>query len=216
LAAYELGVALLGGDHPNAWRTGLDAWLRLGLSCFGLTDRWLPPLALVCGLLAWQAADRSRIRFPLRDLPVMILESALLALVLVGLSRLVDTLLLHDTFALPLQTTPIAQPALFLGFLGAGIYEEAIFRLLLIPALIAVARALLVPPLLADVLAVTGSSLLFSLAHHLGTPGEPFTWYAFLFRWSAGIYFAGVFAVRGFGLAVATHIAYDWLVAGMH
>ena len=61
-------------------------------------------------------------------------------------------------------------------------------------------------------LAVTGSALLFSIAHHAGAPGEAFTWYAFSFRWLAGIYFAWVFVVRGFGIAVGTHTAYDLLV----
>ena len=54
--------------------------------------------------------------------------------------------------------------------------------------------------------------LLFSLAHHAGTPGEAFTWFAFVFRWLAGVYFAWVFVVRGFGVAVGTHTAYDLLV----
>ena len=32
------------------------------------------------------------------------------------------------------------------------------------------------------------------------------------FRWLAGVYFAWVFVVRGFGVAVGTHTAYDILV----
>ena len=45
-----------------------------------------------------------------------------------------------------------------------------------------------------------------------GTPGEAFTWFAFIFRWLAGVYFAWVFVVRGFGVAVGAHTAYDILV----
>lgn len=216
LAVYELGVGLVGGANPNACRTGLDGWIRLGLASFGLTDRWLPPLALICALLAWQAADRSRVPFRARCLAGMILESTLLASVLIGLSRVVDVLLRQDSLALaPLQAAPAPDPhaARLLGYLGAGIYEEAIFRLTLLPALLATSRALLVPHVASGVLAVTGSSLLFSLAHHIGSPGETFTWYAFIFRWFAGVFFAWVFALRGFGVAVGTHVAYDWLVA---
>ena len=61
-------------------------------------------------------------------------------------------------------------------------------------------------------LAVTGSALLFALAHHAGSPGEPFTWFAFIFRWMAGVFFAWVFILRGFGIAVGTHTMYDILV----
>ena len=68
------------------------------------------------------------------------------------------------------------------------------------------------PEVLASTVAVTASALLFSLAHHAGTPGEAFTWFAFIFRWLAGVYFAWVFVVRGFGVAVGTHTAYDILV----
>jgi len=56
------------------------------------------------------------------------------------------------------------------------------------------------------------SSLAFAGAHHLGPLGEPFQWYAFLFRASAGIFFAALFVYRGFGIAAGTHAAYDMLV----
>ena len=91
-------------------------------------------------------------------------------------------------------------------------YEEALFRLLLVPAAVRALRLLQAPTVLASTLAVTASALLFSLAHHAGTPGESFTWFAFIFRWLAGVYFAWVFVIRGFGVAVGTHTAYDILV----
>jgi membrane protease YdiL (CAAX protease family) len=99
-----------------------------------------------------------------------------------------------------------------IGFLGAGIYEEAIFRLALIPLLYGAFRLLQATDLPAGTLAVTGASLLFALAHHAGTPAEPFTWYVFLFRWTAGVYFSALFLMRGFGVAVGAHAAYDVLV----
>jgi hypothetical protein len=56
------------------------------------------------------------------------------------------------------------------------------------------------------------SAVLFVLAHHAGTPAESFTWFAFIFRWMAGVFFAWVFVIRGFGIAVGTHTGYDILV----
>ena len=99
-----------------------------------------------------------------------------------------------------------------IGFVGAGVYEEALFRLTLIPLFFAGLRVLQAPQVVASAVAVTASAFLFSLAHHAGTPGEAFTWFAFVFRWLAGVYFAWVFVVRGFGVAVGTHTAYDILV----
>ena len=83
---------------------------------------------------------------------------------------------------------------------------------MLVPAFFAILRLLQMPQVLASSWAVTASAFLFALAHHAGSPGEAFTWYAFVFRWMAGVFFAWVFVIRGFGIAVGTHTAYDILV----
>ena len=111
-----------------------------------------------------------------------------------------------------LNVSPGHPAAPLIGFLGAGLYEEALFRLTLMPTFFYGLRLLQTPVIAANTLAVTGSALLFSLAHHAGSPGEAFTWYAFIFRWMAGVFFAWVFVIRGFGIAVGTHTAYDILV----
>ena len=218
LAAYELGVAWLGGASADALRTGADAWMRQGLAALGQTDRWLPPLTLVLALLAWQAADPRGWRLSASCLVGMAVESLVLAVALVGLSRAVDLGFAHLEGAAILSAHPApggggGRPlATLVGFLGAGVYEEALFRLAMVPAFFGAARLLLAPRPVAHMLAMTGSALAFSLAHHAGAPGEAFTWYAFIFRWSAGVFFAWVFVSRGFGVAVGTHAAYDILV----
>ena len=215
LVAYEAGVIWLGGPSADALRAGADAWVRQGLAALGLTDRWLLPIALVSGLLAWQALDRRDWRFhpgvlcgdgdrepdpgggPGRP------EQA-------GRPRLLPARRARASWRRRRRPGTRSRPVV--GFLGAGLYEEALFRLALIPLLFRALRLLMVPPLLACTLAVTASSLVFSLAHHAGAPGEAFTWFAFIFRWLAGVFFAWVFVVRGFGVAVGTHTAYDLLV----
>jgi Type II CAAX prenyl endopeptidase Rce1-like len=238
LMAYELGVLWLGGASAEALRTGADAWMRRALAAAGLTDPWFPPLTLVLALLAWQAVDLRDWRFPPSCLLGMAAESLVLAIALIGLSHLVDLgfARLEGQAVLSvaaggadggwgLRADWGGKPVLsagaggadhpitpLVGFLGAGVYEEALFRLALIPALLGAMRLLQTPPVLAGTLAVTGSALLFSLAHHAGAPGEAFTWFAFIFRWMAGVFFAWVFVVRGFGIVVGTHAAYDILV----
>lgn len=213
LIAYELGIVWLGGGGAaSALRTGTDAWIRRGLVACGLTDHWLLPLGLMIGLVAWHLFTLRDWRFPSSALLGMAGESLVLAVALVGLGRVLDV-----GFSTLERTGPpslVAGPsaAAFVGFLGAGVYEEALFRLGLIPPFFAVLRVLKTPQVLASAAAVTFSALLFSLAHHAGAPGEAFTWFAFIFRWLAGVYFAWVFVVRGFGVAVGTHTAYDILV----
>lgn len=221
LLVYEMGVTILGGNSADAIRTGADAWMRNGLTAFGLQDRWLPAVGLMSAMMAWQAFRPGSWRFRPACLVGMSLESLFFALVLVGLGRLVDVGFDRlDTNPL-LQVAEPGHPsamATLIGFLGAGVYEEALFRLMMIPALYGACRMLHSPKLLAATVAVTASSLLFSLAHHAGIPGESFTWFAFIFRWVAGVFFAWVFLVRGFGIAVGTHAAYDVLVGwvGLH
>jgi hypothetical protein len=188
--------------------------MRKGLASLGLTDHWLLPMVLMIALLVWQAFTSRDWRFPPVTLPGMAVESVVLAVALVGMNKLLDLgFTALDRTAPPLLATGPATPfAMFIGFLGAGIYEEALFRLTLIPLFFGALRFLRTPHVLASTVAVTFASFLFSLAHHAGSPGEAFTWFAFIFRWLAGVYFAWVFVIRGFGVAVGTHTAYDILV----
>ncbi len=228
LATYELGVAWLGGASAAAVRSGADAWVRRGLATVGQTDRWFPPLAIVLALLAWESFTPRNWRLSAWCLAGMALESLILAMALVGLGRAVYLGFAHlETHAILSAPSPdpdagpIGPPSgesrerlvALVGYLGAGVYEEALFRLAILSILYGAARLLLLPRAPALALAMTASALAFSLAHHAGAPGEPFTWYAFIFRWSAGIVFSWIFLARGFGIAVGTHVAYDVLVA---
>jgi hypothetical protein len=215
LIVYEAGVIWVGGASTAAARTGADAWLRTAIGSLGLTDRWLVPLGLVFGLLAWQVIEPRQWRCSPSTLLGMAVESVVLAIALIGLSKLVDLGFDHleGRPVLAASAAPARHPAAaIVGYLGAGVYEETIFRLALIPLLFGLLRLLQAPQVLARTLAVTASALLFSIAHHAGAPGESFTWFAFIFRWLAGVFFAWVFVARGFGIAVGTHAAYDILV----
>ncbi len=65
------------------------------------------------------------------------------------------------------------------------------------------------------VLSVLISAALFSAHHHIdlvsGQPNaiDPFNWTRFAFRTIAGIYFAILFAIRGFGITAGTHAFYN-------
>ena len=100
--------------------------------------------------------------------------------------------------------------------IGAGIYEELVFRLILICLLMLVFQDLLrLTHKNSIVLAVLISAALFSAHHHIdllsGQPNanDPFNSIRFAFRTIAGIYFAVLFAIRGFGITAGTHAFYD-------
>ena len=220
---YEWAVIWLGGPTPGKLRTGADTWMRSMLASAGLDDRWLLPLLVVVILLGWQVVSYREWRFSPGILAGMAVESLVWAVMLIGISRLIDAgfsyLEQHETAVLvlaPVKQSPYV--ASLIGYIGAGVYEETLFRLILVPVFFGVLRLLQAPQIMASTLAVTGSALLFALAHHAGMPGEPFTWFAFIFRWMAGVFFAWVFVLRGFGVAVGTHAIYDilvgWIAAG--
>jgi membrane protease YdiL (CAAX protease family) len=142
----------------------------------------------------------------------MAIESVVFALGLWGLSRELSPFL--EKYGGALNAPAPVNPALVhvITFLGAGIYEEVLFRLLLFTGLVWLARYLRTPQMIAIPLAALGSGLLFAAAHHIGPYGEKFDGYVFLFRALAGVYFAVLFKVRGFGVAVGAHAIYDVLV----
>ncbi len=100
--------------------------------------------------------------------------------------------------------------------IGAGIYEELIFRLILICILMLLFQdALKLSHENAIILSVLISAALFSAHHHIdilsGRPNvvDPFDWTRFAFRTVAGVYFAVLYAIRGFGITAGTHAFYN-------
>jgi hypothetical protein len=101
----------------------------------------------------------------------------------------------------------------FVLSIGAGLYEELVFRLFMMGGLFWVgAKALKWPVWLAATSAVVLSSLVFSGVHYIGSLGDPFEMGSFMFRFFAGVLLAVIFYLRGFAVAVYTHAIYDVIV----
>jgi membrane protease YdiL (CAAX protease family) len=96
--------------------------------------------------------------------------------------------------------------------LGAGVHEELVFRLGLMAGTAALLGRAGLGSRAAVVLALAGSSILFSAAHHVGAYADPFSWDVFAFRTIAGLVFGLVFYFRSLGHAVYTHFLYDFYV----
>lgn len=218
LATYEVGVGLVAGQFQDVSRNGADHWMRTGLRQAGFAHPFLLPL-VVCGLLAgWQIVGRFRWKLSPTTLFGMFAESVLFGVCLVVVGQLQDLAFrsqMGQMAQAPHAAVPLAQPGTLprvVSYVGAGVYEEVLFRLCLIPALFGVLRAMLVPKKMAVVLTVVISSLLFSAAHYVGPAADDFTLYSFVFRTTAGVVFAALFVLRGFGITVGSHAAYDLLV----
>lgn len=215
LAVYEYGVFALGGSQADAMRNGADAWIRFGLLKFGVREFLAVPILLVFVFIAWTS-----LRWADRPKPVvgvlfaMVCESLLYGFGLWTISRTFLTLLeaVGIPVSVPLQLSDEALARL-ITFIGAGIYEEVIFRLILLSGLAWLLKVIALPKPLAWPMAAVVSSLLFAAAHHIGPHGEPLVNKVdFLFRVTAGMYFSIIYWLRGFGVAVGAHAFYDVMV----
>jgi hypothetical protein len=214
LAVYELGVFRFGTTGDEV-RNGADYWMRTGLRLAGLQYPWTLPLVVLGLLLLWQLAGRYRWSLSAGTLIGMLAESLLFGGALIMLGQLQEHLFRqHFPAELPLAMSP-SQDALMqqaVSFVGAGIYEEVLFRLALLPVVCGLLRLLQVPRALALLLAIIATSALFSGAHYVGPAADVWSLYSFTFRLVAGGFFAALFVLRGFGITVGAHAAYDLMV----
>lgn len=230
LAVYELGIITLGGEQSRLLRNAADCWMREWLLSAGLIHPWLLPGAVVALLGAWHVYARHPWRCSLETLVGMLAESLLFAMVLVLIGQGLHFALERapTLLAVPLPAEPAPRSAArALGYLGAGIYEEVMFRLMLLPLCLAVLLVCL-PRRSAAVAAVCLTGVVFAAAHYVEPAGEgwgaavpaalekvvsgPSLRFSFVFRTVAGIIFGTLFLWRGFGVTVGAHALYDLLV----
>lgn len=210
---YELLAATVGAVHQV--RNGADAILRQLFTL--LAGGWGPVVlgaSLIGGSLWLVARDLRRSGGPIRPaiLGAMFGESAVLASLFGGAVSLVTAQLLH-----PLLMTATGAQVATLGWgerlmlsLGAGLYEELLFRVVLVTALAALSRRVAGLGVgTSNAFAVVVAALIFSAAHYVGPYGDPLQLVSFTFRFVAGLFFSALYVLRGFGITAWTHALYD-------
>ena len=224
IVLYEVGTARPSAPADAAAPHHIIAFtlLRQFFALFGATGRHLPAMAVVGILLAWHLARRDPWKVRWTVLGGMAGEGILLSVPLLAMGVALAHLFHHLPLAAPGSPHPLGAASLpsrdvMVLCLGAGIYEELVFRLIALTVLSLLVRDLLLFPAKATWLTVVlASALMFSAYHYLGA--ETFHWQTlsgwrtFAFRTLAGIYFGVLFLTRGFGVTAATHAAYDILV----
>jgi membrane protease YdiL (CAAX protease family) len=210
IAFYELGTRWFNADPVTHTEQRIIAFTLLQgfFSWFGAHGRSLPAFAVIAILLSWHLIRRDSWKVQPTDLLGMALESAVLAIPLLVIGSTVANHLLMPSA----QPSPTAS--LVVLSIGAGVYEELVFRLIGMSALsFLLLDVLEVRRALGVALTVLISSMAFSGYHYLGS--EMFNWAIFAFRTGAGVFFAVVFLYRGFGITAGCHTTYDLLVVGL-
>jgi len=200
LVLFELGAT---------WHSrSLIAFHMLRVFCDNLGARGplIPAFVLVAILLGWHIARHDSWKIDIPVLAGMALESLLLAVPLLVLAIAITNLHVY----MPVSASIIRRRYDIILSVGAGIYEEMVFRLILITFFTIIFTDMLkVPKKRAMAIIVLASAVSFSLYHYLGS--ERFEWRSFIFRSMAGAFFAILFVTRGFGITAGTHATYDIL-----
>jgi hypothetical protein len=139
----------------------------------------------------------------------MLGESVILALLfglVVGTATIHLVGPLRSLAAGGLDGGPLARLTLSLG---AGLYEELLFRVVIVALISNGLRLLGLGRLPAGGLATIVGALLFSAFHYVGPLGEPLRLESFVFRTLAGLAFSALYLTRGFGITAWTHALYD-------
>jgi membrane protease YdiL (CAAX protease family) len=203
LIGYEVGLVLLRSERIN-WAQGI---IGLVFGLFGAAEPFVFAGLIAClVVLALQRVEHFRIDAELYGL--MLLESFVYACAL-GLvcSYVVQRLPLGAAG----RGGTLAEDVVL--SVGAGVYEEVLFRVLLMGAMhYSLRHWVKMRPGLAAFVSIVGSSLAFAACHHLGPYGDPVQAPLVAYRSLMGVLFAAIFIYRGLGIVVYTHALYDILV----
>ena len=216
LLAYE-GLAALLATPEGGMRNGADALLRGAFSAaVGVHGPAIFIAAVVLLGAGLVVVDMRRTRDSLRPeyFVAMLAESIVLA-ILFGL--VIGTLTAHLLGAVnlmaagaPTDLASMSWSARLMLSLGAGLYEELFFRVVLVTGLTALGTGVFGWTRRTSVLvAVVSSAFIFSAFHYIPPYGDPLQIASFTFRFLAGLAFSALYVVRGFGITAWTHALYD-------
>lgn len=211
LFLYEFLIWISSPDPSQTVRISVDVWFRQILQVTGLhsTSLILGIFALLGGILLYiKRAELQRIRkgYFLIMLAEAVLYSVLITLII---HIFLDALLMADASS-GLESLNILQ--LYALSLGAGLYEELFFRVMLVSLLILLFKLFTKNQTVVSFLSIVAAALIFSGVHYIGFYGDTFTLHSFLFRFLFGLGLNLIYVKRGFGMAAWTHAVYDLIV----
>jgi hypothetical protein len=216
---YQILVALQPVGPAGSWRNGADVLLQdLFIAIAGSRGPLLFLIALnVAGaVLIGHDVRRHPGRLRVHYFWLMLAEAVVLSFVVgVAVGSLTTQLVRPPTGLAIVAGIPhsMGMSTRLMLALGAGVYEELLFRVLLVGAIAWIGRrAFHWRPVVAGAVAVALGALLFAAFHYVGPGSDRLELYSFVFRTLGGLFFSALYLLRGFGITAWTHALYDILV----
>ena len=217
VALYEWGVVVIPRSSGEYIRNGAEVWMRAPFQYTGIPEAYIVPgLVALIGLVIFIRERKKRIALRPKYAGYMIAESAIYA------AALPFVVLPVTSWLVNMSTVAQASQEMSWGTemvlsIGAGIYEELLFRVILVGGLFWLLQRVFsgAPRWLPYTFAAIIGALLFSYVHYIGPLGDTMELGSFTFRAVAGLVFNIMFLVRGFGVAAWTHALYDvYVISG--
>ena len=157
--------------------------------------------------LIFKYEDIKKYKFNLPYISIMYIEGIIFGIILVFLLNGIDIFNFNRTIV-----PSYDYSLLFYFCIGAAIWEEILFRLILINLFFFISKKLSINNNFSFIVSITFSSVLFSLFHYIGSLGDTFSMYSFIYRFVGGFYLSILYYYRGIGISMMSHFIYDFLL----
>jgi hypothetical protein len=211
LLLYELLIIISQPDTAFMVRISVDVWFKtifgyLGLNAVSAT---LFAAAIIGGVIVFRKREQLR-HIKKKYFAWMLAESFVYAiLVSLIISSFLGALL---NLSADSSLAGLSKLQLIALSLGAGLYEELFFRVILVSLLVYFFSKIFKGKNSAYASAAIVAALMFSGIHYVGEFADSFAIGSFLFRFLFGLALNVIYVVRGFGMAAWTHAIYDLIV----
>ena len=242
LLAYEIGLIVLRSDLINGGQAILKQLGAPIVRSLGVSGSLVSIVFIAAAFVIWQVRSDGKWKIQPPVLIAMFMESFFFALLLFlvlrvfvhyvaddpspprkhsmvhqSISNATPPALAAERMPVPCATRSSAESGTelrdFVLYCGAGVYEELVFRVMLLGLLMLVLTQMMhMEHAYAAAWSVAIGAIIFSAYHHIGASGDKFELNVFLQRLIAGLYFSALYYNRSFGIAAASHALYDILV----
>lgn len=208
---YEILILISNPGSDQIVRISVDVWMKSLFTYLGVNAVSFSLLLIALAGIGILIKERDR----LKDLrfsyfPVLLLESMGYAIIVAFISQFMVSLVVNFVAQNPIDSLTVTQKLAL--SLGAGIYEELFFRVILVSVLSLIFVKIFGKRWAGLTAAMLLAALLFSAVHYIGNMGDAFTFGSFLYRFLFGLILNAIYIWRGFGVAAWTHALYDIMV----